>query len=92
MQQYRKRKASGAVLLDVRNSDEVAAGILPEAMHIPLPDLEKRQSELPKSGEIYIYCRSGGRAQKALDLLNQLGFTNVVVAVDGGYETLCKDC
>ena len=85
---YEATKGSGAILLDIRNDDEVAEGMLRGALHIPLPQLAARSTELPKAGGIFIYCRSGARAQKALELLNGLGFKNVVVAIDGGYATL----
>ena len=53
-----KRIADGLVMvLDVRPGDEFAQGHLPGAYNIPLADLERRLSEIPKDTEIVAYCR-----------------------------------
>jgi rhodanese-related sulfurtransferase/DNA-binding transcriptional ArsR family regulator len=44
-------------VLDVRPPDEFAAGHLPGAVNIPIHELEKRLSELPKRKEVVAYCR-----------------------------------
>jgi len=88
MVRYRAAAPGSAVMLDVRNDDEVASGMLPNAIHIPLGELEKRKSELDKSKEIYLYCRSGHRTQVAFDLLKQAGYPNVICSIQGGYDLL----
>jgi rhodanese-related sulfurtransferase/DNA-binding transcriptional ArsR family regulator len=45
------------VVLDVRPSEEYAAGHLPGAVNIPIHELEKRLKELPKRKEVIAYCR-----------------------------------
>ena len=44
-------------VLDVRPSEEYAAGHVPGAINIPIQELEKRLGELPKRREIVAYCR-----------------------------------
>jgi len=44
-------------LLDVRPEEEFALGHLPGALNIPLAELKKRLSEIPKDHEIVAYCR-----------------------------------
>jgi rhodanese-related sulfurtransferase/DNA-binding transcriptional ArsR family regulator len=44
-------------VLDVRPSEEFAAGHLPGAINIPIHELEKRLGELPKRKEVVAYCR-----------------------------------
>lgn len=44
-------------LLDVRPEDEFLAGHLPDALNIPLGELENRLSDLPQEQEIIAYCR-----------------------------------
>lgn len=52
------RLQDGSVtLLDVRPEDEFALGHLPGAYNMPLDELERRLSELPKDQEIVAYCR-----------------------------------
>ena len=88
MAHYQAVSPADRVLLDVRTHDEVADGMLPNAVHIPLDELEVRGSELDKSKEIYLYCRSGMRSQTAMDILQYKGFEKIVCSIEGGYEQL----
>jgi adenylyltransferase/sulfurtransferase len=65
------------VLLDVREPHEYQIARIPGSILIPLGDLPKRLSELDKNADIVAQCKSGGRSQKAVDLLKQNGFQNV---------------
>ena len=63
------------VVLDVREDSElVETGTVKNAVHIPLGQLESRLGELPKDKVILTACRSGGRASRALALLESKGF------------------
>ena len=63
------------VLLDVREDSELAeTGTVKGAIHIPLGQLESRLGELPKDKVILTACRGGGRASRALTLLESKGF------------------
>ncbi len=64
----------GNIILDVRNPPELAVEAIPGAVHIPLPQLRSRLSELPRDREILITCRSGQRAYYATRILQQHGF------------------
>jgi NADPH-dependent 2,4-dienoyl-CoA reductase/sulfur reductase-like enzyme/rhodanese-related sulfurtransferase len=65
---------STTLLLDVRRSDERAAGFIPGSTHIPLDELRQRLSELPRDREIIVYCQSGQRSYNAARVLSQHGF------------------
>ncbi|MEW6320611.1 MAG: metalloregulator ArsR/SmtB family transcription factor [Acidobacteriota bacterium] len=72
-----RRVQSGEVtVVDVRPREEYDAGHLPGALSIPLPDLERRLRELPRSREIVAYCRGPYcvMALDAVDLLRRHGF------------------
>jgi ArsR family transcriptional regulator len=57
-QELSRRLRDGLVtVLDVRPPDEFAAGHLPNAINIPLRDLPRRVSKLPKKQEVVAYCR-----------------------------------
>ena len=73
----RRLKEDLVTLLDVRPSDEFAAGHLPNAINIPLRDLPRRLRELPKNREIVAYCRGAYCvfAYEAVALLRQRGFS-----------------
>jgi rhodanese-related sulfurtransferase len=70
---------TNAVVLDVRTDEEVADGIIPNALHI---DIRKGQEfiddieDLDKSKNYYLYCRSGNRSGQACQIMEQLGFEN----------------
>ena len=61
-------------LIDVREDDEVAEGIIPGAIHIPLGSVETRMNELDKSKEYIMVCRSGGRSGRAAEFLESQGY------------------
>jgi rhodanese-related sulfurtransferase/DNA-binding transcriptional ArsR family regulator len=69
--------ASGEVaLLDVRPEEEYEAGHLPEAINIPLNQLEDMLGKLPRDREIVAYCRGPYcvLSHEAVQRLRQLGF------------------
>ena len=76
------------ILLDVRKPEEYSEGNLTGSINIPVQVLEERFSELEKSKKIYIYCRSGGRAQKAVEILKKNSFEKIEVCSEGGFEQL----
>jgi rhodanese-related sulfurtransferase len=70
----RLNKGEQLQLIDVREVDEVAQGIIPGAKHIPLGELPSRHGEIDRNGEIILVCRSGNRSRKAYEYLQTLGF------------------
>jgi rhodanese-related sulfurtransferase len=75
-----------ALVVDVREPDEWAAGHAPGAVHIPMGDIPARLEELPDTDEpLPVVCRSGGRSQRAVQWLVQQGFD--VVNVEGGMRS-----
>ena len=73
---------AGAVLLDVREDDEWAAGHAPEATHVSMTTISGRLDEVPEGDPLYVICRSGGRSARVTEFLNQNGWDAVNV-VDG---------
>jgi rhodanese-related sulfurtransferase len=75
-----KRVREGAVtVLDVRPVEEYRAGHIPGAMSIPLKELERRMSKLPRDQEIVAYCRGPYcvLAIQAVEMLRSKGFNAV---------------
>jgi rhodanese-related sulfurtransferase len=70
----------GAVLVDVREADEVAqlAYDVPNIMHIPLTQFEERYTEIPKDKPVVMVCKGGGRSLRAAGFLVNHGYENVV--------------
>ena len=61
-------------LVDVREADEVAEGIIPGAIHIPLGEVAARVSDFDKSKSYVMICRSGGRSGRATEFLEGQGY------------------
>ena len=82
-------KAKG-VWIDVRSAEEFNAGHLQDAVNIPHDQILARiQAVSPdKNAPVNLYCRSGRRAEAALNELKNAGYTNVTN--HGGYEDLVK--
>jgi NADPH-dependent 2,4-dienoyl-CoA reductase/sulfur reductase-like enzyme/rhodanese-related sulfurtransferase len=76
---------NGFLLLDVRDADEFSLGHIPGAKNIPLPQLRKRLTELPRERQIRLYCAGGQRAYYASRVLQQHGYS--VQNLPGGYQT-----
>jgi rhodanese-related sulfurtransferase len=74
-----------AVILDVREPAEFAAGHMRDAKNIPLNELSNRADELGKfkSKTLIVICKSGTRSGKALGQLKKVGFDEAF-SLDGG--------
>jgi adenylyltransferase/sulfurtransferase len=65
-------------LLDVRNPYEVAIASIPGTDKvIPVDQLPERLNELDTSREMVVYCRSGARSGRAVELLKSAGFRKI---------------
>ena len=68
----------GAVLLDVRTSEEYRGGHIPGSKNIPLQVIDKVTSVAEnKDTVLYVYCQSGARSRQATSMLQGMGYTNV---------------
>ena len=67
------------VWIDVRTKSEYNNGHIEDAILIPFNKVARGVSDLalPLDTKIYLYCRSGKRAQKALNALNKIGYKTV---------------
>lgn len=74
-----------AYLLDVREQDEWVAGHAPEAVHIPMTQIQSRLDEVPSDQTVYVVCRVGGRSLQVAAWLNQVG--RKAINVDGGMRS-----
>lgn len=71
-------KTKDAILLDVREKDEYEGGHIPQAINIPLSNIEKVEELIKdKDKQIFIYCLSGARSGKAEKFLRDKGYKNI---------------
>lgn len=86
-------REQGAIVIDVREDDEVAEVRVPGVRHIPLAEVPDRLDEVPRDETVYVICRSGGRSARAVEHYRSLGIDAVNVAggtlgwVDAGLPT-----
>lgn len=72
-----------AYLLDVRESDEWAAGHAPGAHHMPMMEIPARLDEIPVDRDVVVVCRVGARSAQVVSYLQSLGRSNAR-NLDGG--------
>jgi len=84
-------QSQGALMIDVREPGEYAAGHAPGTQLIPLGQLERRLSELAahKDKPVVLICRSGNRSGQAQEILAKAGFTQAL-NVEGGMNAWAK--
>ncbi|WP_414707328.1 molybdopterin-synthase adenylyltransferase MoeB [Rudaea sp.] len=82
-----RAQAHGALLLDVREDDERAAGMPAGALGLPLGEIEARIAaiEPDRQREILALCGSGRRSLRAAETLRALGYAHAV-SVAGGFK------
>jgi len=74
---------NGAVLIDVREADEYAAGHVPTAISIPLSTVQDRVDEFRHDGTVYVICQVGGRSMRACQYLADFDIDNLVNIAGG---------
>jgi rhodanese-related sulfurtransferase len=74
--------AGESILVDVRESWEWDLGHAPEAINLPMSQLDARHEELPLDATLLIVCHSGQRSLSVTDALARAGYN--AVNVDGG--------
>lgn len=79
----RRHSLNNLQIVDVRGPGEVAAGIVPTAALIQLPQLVTRLDELDPSVPTVVYCAGGYRSSIAASTLRQRGFTDVSDLIGG---------
>lgn len=81
-------KDTGKTYLDVREDFEQPKVNSEKVIHIPLGKIKDRFREIPQKEEVFVFCQSGKRSQKAVEMLQKdFGFQNLK-NVDGGIETI----
>lgn len=78
------------IIVDVREPGEVAYEAIKGALNVPLSGLEKGDLKgLKPDKPVFLICQSGVRSQRALKILQSLGFTNIN-CIEGGLSSYKK--
>jgi rhodanese-related sulfurtransferase len=80
--------AKDVQLVDVRTPAEYDQGHIDDAVNFDVSDTETFSTQienLDKDRPIYVYCKKGGRSNKAAEILKTKGFTQIY-DYSGGYD------
>lgn len=91
----KRNLGDGALLVDVRTADEYAIEHAVGAINLPVERISSGEYPTADKGTtFYVYCRSGKRANTALEAMKKAGYRNVIsiISLDNwkslGGETL----
>jgi rhodanese-related sulfurtransferase len=81
-------KKDNVAIIDVRTEKEYSEGHIPDAQNIDVQkeDFAAQVQSLDKSKTYLLYCRSGKRSAKALNILKETGFQKVYHLKEGFIE------
>jgi hydroxyacylglutathione hydrolase len=77
--------AEPMTVIDTRDDHEWAAGHVPGAVHMYVPDVPHHANEIPSEAPVAVHCASGYRAGIAASLLEQAGLKRII-HVNGEYS------
>lgn len=88
--EFAKRfKTQNIAVIDVRKESEFRAEHVEKAVNTPLDFLNDHLAEIPKEGDVYLYCAGGYRSMIAASILKARGWENII-DVDGGFKTIAE--
>lgn len=82
--------SSSQLIIDVREPFEYESGHVEGAINIPPADLMANPTELNRINrdtKIIVYCRTGSRSNASIQILKQMGFTNLINGINAGHVT-----
>jgi len=89
---YEQMNAGKAIMIDIREKDEIKSGMIKGALWLPLSELNKnpthaikRLKAMMKDKELFLYCRSGNRVKSFITTIDKKGIKGQNL---GGYEDL----
>ena len=84
-EEFKKELQEDVQLIDVRTPEEFAAGHIAGAINIDFHNnFENEIQKIDLTKKTLIYCQSGGRSTKALEMMKSMGFP-AVYELEGGY-------
>jgi len=84
--QAARNRSQDIILLDVRSNEEFEQGVIPGSLTIPADEVSDRLLEILGGKQIFIYCKSGIRAEMVYVLLKEKGiaakFLNKALSIE----------
>ena len=79
-------------ILDLREDEEYQeTGIVENSILIPLSTLNRKIKKLPKKGDIYLFCKTGGRALMAMSFLQKARVKSKLYIMRGGINKTIQE-
>jgi rhodanese-related sulfurtransferase len=78
-------------IVDVRETNEVAIGRIPNSIHIPLAQVLERMSEIDPTRDTVVHCKMGGRSARAIEALQRAGYAGNLSNLTGGITAWSND-
>lgn len=75
--------ARGAILLDVRQPEELELAAVRGALHIPMGEIPHRLSDVPSDTTIAVLCHHGMRSMQVARFLERNGYADVINVTGG---------
>ena len=72
-------------IIDVREPEEYSSGHVENALNIPPSELmggTNKLYDIPKDAEVILYCKTGSRSNVTKNILESMGYTNVVNGIN----------
>jgi rhodanese-related sulfurtransferase len=79
-------KSHSAVVFDIREPQEHAAGVAAGTHLLPMSQIGQRMNEIPKDQPVLLICNTQNRSSRVAEALRQRGWTQVQY-VNGGMST-----
>ncbi|MBV9028426.1 MAG: rhodanese-like domain-containing protein [Candidatus Eremiobacteraeota bacterium] len=81
----RRRLTTGAppFMLDVREREEMADGVIPGSINVPMNEVGEHMRELPTDRDIVVICHLGSRSERVTRQLNALGYDRAMNLAGG---------
>ena len=74
-------------IIDIRNVAEYKeTGVIEQAKLIPLPTFQNDYVKIPREGNVYVFCKSGGRAVVGMSFVKRIGYKNKFIIMKGGMD------
>jgi rhodanese-related sulfurtransferase len=72
-----EHEGARALLVDIRESEEHATGVVTGAQLLPMSQLSRRLTELPRDRPVLLICNTQNRSRATYDALRERGYTNL---------------
>ena len=74
-------------IIDIREATEYKnTGVIEQAQLIPLSTFQNNYVKIPREGNVYVFCKSGGRAVVGMSYVKRAGYTNKFIIMKGGMD------